>query len=141
MHLCIGMCGDLLRACPCLKNQPVVVGASLKDHFASWWNGTELREADPGLIFPVGAEYVEELVSGYSLSSDETILEGRIGMGGNATTIVAKFGNYVTGYENDEKLAAEAKNQPLSSISTARSKSLAICLIWARSKPAIAALH
>ena len=30
-------------------------------------------------------------------------------MGGNATTIIAKFGNYVTGYENDEKLAAEAK--------------------------------
>ena len=21
---------------------------SLKDRFASWWNGTELREADPG---------------------------------------------------------------------------------------------
>ena len=123
------------------KKSPGGGGVSLKDHFASWWNGTELREADPGLIFPGGAEYVEELVSGYSLSSDETILEGRIGMGGNATTIVAKFGNYVTGCENDEKLAAEVKNQPLSSISTARSESLASCLIWPKSKPTIAAPH
>jgi hypothetical protein len=136
-------------------------GASLKDRFASWWNGTELREADPefddgdyeevevgedsggetaddtatsagspddwpeakceiakglwtpGFIFPGGAEYVEELVSGCSLSSDETMLEVGIGMRGNATTIVAKFGNYVTGYENDEKLAAEAKKSAI----------------------------
>ena len=78
------------------KKSPGGGGVSLKDRFASWWNGTELREAVHGLIFPGGAEYVEELVSGYSLSSDETILDGRIGMGGNATTIVAKFGNYVT---------------------------------------------
>jgi hypothetical protein len=132
-------------------------GASLKDRFASWWNGTELREAapnfddgdyeevdiggdsgdetaddtaasvgfaddwseakceivkglwTPGFISPGGAEYVEELASGCSRSSDQTILKVRIGIGGNATTIVAKFGNYVTGYENDEKLAAEAK--------------------------------
>ena len=34
-------------------------------------------------------------------------------MGGNATTIIAKFGNYVTGYENDEKLAAEAKKSAI----------------------------
>ncbi len=63
----------------------------------------------PGFISPGGSEYVEELVAGCSLSSDETMLEVGIGMGGNTTTIVGKFGNYVTGYENDEKLAAEAK--------------------------------
>jgi len=62
-----------------------------------------------GFISPGGAEYVEELVAGCSLSSDETMLEVGIGMGGNTTTIIAKFGNYVTGYENDKKLAAEAK--------------------------------
>ena len=132
-------------------------GASFKKRFGAWWNGTELREAEPdfddgdyeevevgedsgdetaddaaspagspddwseakceiakglwtpGFISPGGAEYVEELVSGCSLSSDETMLEVGIGMGGNTTTIVAKFGNYVTGYENDENLAAEAK--------------------------------
>ncbi|NKB19325.1 MAG: methyltransferase domain-containing protein [Alphaproteobacteria bacterium] len=63
----------------------------------------------PGFISPGGAQYVEELVAGCSLTSDETMLEVGIGMGGNTTTIISKFGNYVTGYENDEKLAAEAK--------------------------------
>jgi ubiquinone/menaquinone biosynthesis C-methylase UbiE len=63
----------------------------------------------PGFISPGGSEYVEELVAGCSLSSDETLLEVGIGMGGNATTIVGKFGNYVNGYETDKKLAAEAK--------------------------------
>jgi ubiquinone/menaquinone biosynthesis C-methylase UbiE len=132
-------------------------GASLKDRFAAWWHGTELREAEPdfddydyeevgvgeqtndnsaapdgspdewseakcaiakglwtpGFITPGGADYVEELVAGCSLSSDETMLEVGIGMGGSATTIVAKFGNYVTGYENNEKLIAEAKKSAI----------------------------
>ena len=34
-------------------------------------------------------------------------------MGGNAITIVAKYGNYVTGYENEEKLVAEAKKSAI----------------------------
>tara|TARA_Y100001936_G_scaffold193763_1_gene193442 strand:+ start:31190 stop:32152 length:963 start_codon:yes stop_codon:yes gene_type:complete len=63
----------------------------------------------PGFISPGGSEYVEELVAGCELSSDETMLEVGLGMGGTTTTVIGKFGNYVTGYEKDENLAAEAK--------------------------------
>ena len=63
----------------------------------------------PGFISPGGLDYVEELVAGCSLSSDETLLEVGVGMGGNATTIVGKFRNYITGYEDDKNFAAEAK--------------------------------
>lgn len=61
-----------------------------------------------GFIGPGGAEYVEKLVSGCSLTAAETMLEIGTGMGGAARTIIGKFGNYVTGYERDENLTAAA---------------------------------
>jgi SAM-dependent methyltransferase len=61
-----------------------------------------------GFVVPGGANYVEKLVSGCSLTAAETMLEIGIGMGGGTRTIIGKFGNYVTGYERDADLAAAA---------------------------------
>jgi len=61
-----------------------------------------------GFVVPGGTEYIEKLVSGCTLTAAETMLEIGVGMGGGARTIIGKFGNYITGYERDENLAAAA---------------------------------
>jgi hypothetical protein len=61
-----------------------------------------------GFVVPGGTEYIEKLVGGCSLTAAETLLEIGVGMGGGTRTIIGKFGNYITGYERDEELAAAA---------------------------------
>lgn len=76
------------------------------------WSDTRRQLAQeiwsPGFVVPGGNDYVEKLVSGCSLTEAETMLEIGVGMGGGTRTIIGKFGNYVTGYERDEALAAAA---------------------------------
>lgn len=76
------------------------------------WSDTRRQLAQeiwsPGFVVPGGNDYVEKLVSGCSLTEAETMLEIGVGMGGGTRTIIGKFGNYVTGYERDENLAAAA---------------------------------
>ena len=73
----------------------------------------ELAEAlwTPGFIVPGGPEYVQELVGFCSLTPAETMLEIGLGMGGGTRAIIGKFGNYVTGYEDNQALAEEARKQ------------------------------
>lgn len=79
------------------------------------WTGTrrEVAEAvwNAGFVVPGGDAYVGELVSGCTLTAAETMLEINIGAGGGARTVIAKFGNYVTGYEQEQELAREARDQ------------------------------
>jgi hypothetical protein len=63
----------------------------------------------PGFIVPGGSEYVEHLVNGCGLTAAETMLEMGVGMAGGTRAIIDRFGNYVTGYESDSNLAAEAR--------------------------------
>ncbi len=76
------------------------------------WSETRRQLAQeiwsPGFVVPGGNDYVENLVSGCSLTEAETMLEIGVGMGGGTRTIIGKFGNYVTGYERDTELAAAA---------------------------------
>ena len=76
------------------------------------WSDTRRQLAQEiwstGFVVPGGNDYVEKLVSGCSLTEAETMLEIGVGMGGGTRTIIGKFGNYVTGYERDEALAAAA---------------------------------
>jgi len=73
----------------------------------------ELAEAlwTPGFIVPGGPDYVQELVGFCSLTPAETMLEIGLGMGGGTRAIIGKFGNYVTGYEDNQALAEEARKQ------------------------------
>lgn len=79
----------------------------------SAWSETRRQLAQEiwshGFIVPGGTDYIEKLVNGCSLTAAETLLEIGVGMGGGARTIIGKFGNYVTGYERDENLAAAAR--------------------------------
>lgn len=79
------------------------------------WDAVRRKMAEdvwsPGFIVPGGNAYVEELVNGCGLTAAETLLEIGVGMGGGTRTIIAKFGNYVTGYESDPQLAEEARRQ------------------------------
>lgn len=76
------------------------------------WSETRRQLAEEiwshGFVVPGGTDYIEKLVSGCSLTAAETILEIGVGMGGGTRTIIAKFGNYITGYERDPNLAAAA---------------------------------
>lgn len=76
----------------------------------------ELAEAlwTHGFIVPGGAQYVQELVNFCRLTPAETMLELGLGMGGGTRAIIGKFGNYVTGYEDNKELAAEARKQAVS---------------------------
>ena len=77
------------------------------------WTDTRRQLAQeiwsPGFVVPGGTEYVQKLVGGCSLTAAETMLEIGVGIGGCTRTIIAKFGNYVTGYERDADLAAAAR--------------------------------
>lgn len=66
-----------------------------------------------GFIVPGGAAYVQELVGFCRLTAAETMLEIGVGMGGGTRAIIDKFGNYVTGFEENSELAAEARNQAI----------------------------
>lgn len=65
----------------------------------------------PGFVVPGGSDYVEDLVAGCGLTAAETMLEMGVGMGGGSRAVIGRFGNYVTGYERDPNLAAEARKQ------------------------------
>lgn len=81
------------------------------------WSETRQKLAQEiwshGFVVPGGTEYIEKLVSGCSLTEAETMLEIGVGMGGGTRTIIGKFGNYVTGYERDENLAAAAMDHAI----------------------------
>lgn len=85
------------------------------DRAAAGWTAERRALAEavwtPGFIVPGGTAYVEELVNGCGLTAAETLLEIGVGMGGGTRTIIARFGNYVTGYEPDAALAEEARRQ------------------------------
>lgn len=76
-----------------------------KDLAEAIWGG--------GFVCPGGTEYVEHLVSGCSLTSAETMLKVGVGLGGGSRAIIAKFGNYITGFESNALLVEEARKQAI----------------------------
>ncbi len=62
-----------------------------------------------GFLFPGGASYVQDLTASCMMNAAETLLQVGIGLGGEARTVIGKFGNYITAYEQNADLAAEAE--------------------------------
>ncbi|MEE8334793.1 MAG: hypothetical protein V3R85_13180, partial [Alphaproteobacteria bacterium] len=61
-----------------------------------------------GFTLPGGEEYVQDLVSAFSLTPADSVLEFGCGLGGGTAAIVGRFGAYVTGFERDAGLRSDA---------------------------------
>ncbi len=82
---------------------------------SSPWPDTRQKVAQlvwgDGFVAPGDAESTIELVQSFGLDSSSNMLEIGSGVGGGTRAIAARFGAYVTGYDLEPELAAEATIQ------------------------------
>jgi SAM-dependent methyltransferase len=65
----------------------------------------------PGFLWPGGAKLARELATPLGLDSSATLIEIGSGLGGAARTVATELGTYVSGYDLDAEVAAEAAVQ------------------------------
>jgi SAM-dependent methyltransferase len=65
----------------------------------------------PGFLWPGGAKLARELATPLGLDSSGTLIEIGSGLGGAARAVAKELGTYVSGYDLDAEVAAEAAIQ------------------------------